>query len=771
MRLLTAVAGLGLAIMLLTAATLGNRPVSPVDAGATEANITRVTAGLLAQSQFSHHPLDAELAGKFLDGYLDALDGDHVLFLGSDLKDFDAFRGTLAEDTRQAGNTHPAEVIFERLLKRLQQRVNFVTNALRAEKFNFNGHDVYAYDRTDAPRPADLAAAKKLWWQQLRADYLQEKLDGKTPAEIVKTLSDRYQQQFKSMKELDRNDVLDIYLNALAHVYDPHSDYLSHEELQSFDIAMNLSLFGIGAELESNDGYCTIRSLVAGGPAARSGLLNPGDRIVAVAQAGKSPVDVESMPLTHLVELIRGPKGSSVRLTIIPADAAESVRKTVTLVREEIKLEDEEASARIMDWPPEGGRTLRLGVIDLPSFYTDMQGWHGDGHRSASADVAKLLRKLKAENVGGVILDLRQNGGGSLEEAIDVAGLFLPRGPVVQTRGPDGDMQIGTSDNAKALYTGPLIVLTSRFSASASEIVAGALQDYGRAVIVGDPTTFGKGTVQNIVQLAPILNHCHLGYAYDPGALKVTIRKFYRPSGASTQLKGVASDIVLPSLSDLSGVSESALKDPLPWDTVPAVDYHPLNLVEPYLARLRADSARRVAREKGFVYLQDDIALLKKNSSTKTVSLNEAERRSEMAQAKALQTDLDQESLALAETAPRTYDLTLKNAAKPGLPPPITFTNFVAATRTGKLTAHKNGSDISLTERSTPQDIILTETEHILADYAGLFCRPDTTVPCNGTTGRKQRPSSPSATEYRGPAHGPSTSIVLRKANDKRLES
>jgi carboxyl-terminal processing protease len=720
LKLFVPLAMLGLAITLM-AAGLANRPITFGDERATEANITRVTAGLLAQSQFSHHPLDKELAGKFLDGYLDSLDGDHTLFLQSDLKDFDQLRTTLARDTRSAGDTHPAYVIFDRFLERLQQRANFVTDALRTDKFNFTGHDIYTYDRSHAPRPADITDAQKLWLQQLRADYLQEKLNGKTPAEIVRMLTDRYQEQVKSMKELNRNDVLNIYLNALAHVYDPHSDYFGKEEMQSFNIAMNLSLFGIGATLESNDGYCTIRDLMPGGPGARSGLLKPGDRIVAVAQAGKNPVDVVDMPLTHAVELIRGPIGTSVSLTIIPAGAADSARKTITLVRDEINLEDQEASARIVDWPMREGKMLRLGVIDLPSFYTDMDGTQGGEHHSASADVAELLHKLEAENIHGVILDLRQNGGGSLEEAVNIAGLFLPPGPVVQTRGPEGDIEVDSCHDAKARYNGPLIVLTSRYSASASEIVAGALQDYSRAIIVGDPTTFGKGTVQTIVPLASILRHFHLGYAYDPGALKVTIRKFYRPSGASTQIKGVASDIVLPSPSGVSGVSESALKDPLPWDAVPAADCQPLNLVQPYLAALREESARRVATEKDFAYLCDDIAQLKTSLATKSVSLNEAERRKEMAQSEALQAAIDKQSLALQATMPRTYEITVETAALPGLLPPLAFTSSVAVTHTSKLKTSKDNLDMAVPNEPPTQDIILTETEHILADYAALL--------------------------------------------------
>ncbi len=421
-------------------------------------------------------------------------------------------------------------------------------HALRAAKFDFTAHDVYTYDREHASRPANLTEAHALWQQQLRADYLEEKLGdkpgdkpGKRAAEIAKTLAHRYAQQLRTMKGLKSDEVLGVYLDALAHVYDPHSDYMGHEETESFAIAMNLSLFGIGATLETSDGYCTIRGLVPGGPAARSGQLKPGDRIVAVAQAGKEPVYIKDMPLTRTVELIRGAKGSIVTLTIAPAGAADgAATRTVSIVRDQVKLADQEAKASIVDMPTATGGTLRLGVIDLPSFYAAMDGAGAAPPRSATADVARLLHKLEREHVQGVMLDLRHNGGGSLAEAISLTGLFIRTGPVVQTRDRAGHVEVGADTDPAVAYDGPLVLLTSRFSASATEILAGALQDYGRAVVVGDTSTFGKGTVQNIMPLAPIMDRFRLAHAYDPGVLKVTISKFYRPSGASTQLRGVA---------------------------------------------------------------------------------------------------------------------------------------------------------------------------------------------------------------------------------------
>ena len=705
------------------AATLG-KPTALAGAGGndpTDANITRLTASLLEHSQFSHHRLDDELAGRFLGRYLDSLDPAHLLFLQSDAQEFNSYRAHLPEMTRREGDLAPEHAIFERFLKRLDQREAYATNLLQSEKFDFTGQDTYSFDREKAPRPADLDAARELWRQNVRAEYLQEKLAGKKPADIVATLTRRYNRLSQTMKKLKPEEVLEVYLNALAHVYDPHSDYMGHDQMDDFSIAMNLSLFGIGATLRAEDGYCKIYDLVPGGPAARSGLLKPGDRIVAVAQADEKPVDIVEMPLPDAVKLIRGPKGTRVRLTLIPAGAAdESARKTITIVRDEVKLEDQQAKARIVELPQKDGTTLPFGVIDLPAFYSGFNGPKHATPSSATADVVKLIRKLKAEHIQGLILDLRHNGGGSLEEAITLTGLFIHQGPVVQTRELDGHTDVDADTDASELYDGPLIVLTSRFSASASEILAGALQDYGRALIVGDKSTFGKGTVQSVVSLGRLMDQNRLTHSTDPGALKVTIQKFYRPSGASTQLKGVAADITLPSLSGSSDVSESELKDPLPWDQVPSSDFVREDHVSAFTNELQARSAARVAHDKDFDYLREDIAHLKQILASKTVSLNEADRRQEMKEAKAREESRNHELAARKEIQPKTYEITVENAGTPGLPPPVSATNAPAS----KL-AESTGDEAEGAEPSVPQsDPVLRETERILTDYAAMLRRP-----------------------------------------------
>ena len=665
-----------------------------LDAPATTAAVARLTTQILGSSQFAQHPLDDALAERFLERYLDALDGNHMVFLQSDVAEFARFRAVLADGMRRTGDTSPARVIFDRYLLRLEQRAAYLAGLLQTERFDFTTNERYLYDREGAARPADRAAAQALWRQQLRVEYLQEKLAGKQESAIVTTLTRRSARLSQTMRKLTHHAVLELYLNALASVYDPHSDYMGKEQMQSFHIAMNLSLVGIGAALQTDDGYCVIRELVPGGPAARGGQLKAGDRIVGVAQGVGDEltgfVDLVDLPLSQAVDLIRGAKGSTVRLTIIPATAAESVRKTLTIVRDEIKLEDQQAKAQIIELPVGDARTQRLGVIELPSFYAGTRS-------SATADVARLLGKLKEQKVAGVVLDLRKNGGGSLEEAINLTGLFIPSGPVVQTRDRDGRIEVGADNDGSVLYQGPLIVLTSRLSASASEIVAGALQDYQRALIVGDSATFGKGTVQTMVPLAEVMQRQGMVPHEDPGALKITISKFYRPSGASTQLKGVAADIVLPSLTDVLDIGEASLTNPLPWDTIQAIPFGAVGRARSGLLELRALSAERIAHDAAFTSLHEDRERLRTARAHKSVSLNEVERRREQDEQTARTTARKAASIARAPT----WDITLKSIDAPGA---------------RALSPSPAETDADSNEATRADGLILLEAERILSD-------------------------------------------------------
>lgn len=705
------------ALFIATAAAYALRTAQSLTPKETEQAITVLTTNILEKSQYAHHPLDDEMVGKFLDRYLDALDGSHMLFLQGDVEDFARFRPQLSRAMHREGDDEPAHAIFQRYLLRLEQRADFITKALKNEQFDFTGQDRFHFDRKDAPRPASLEAARDFWEQQLRYDYLQEKLAGKKPEEIRQTLTRRAQRVPQTMHKLSNDSILGIYLDALAHVYDPHSDYMDREQLESFQSAMNLSLAGIGASLQAEDGYCKIHELVPGGPAARSGVLKVGDTIMSAAQAKDSEfTDLVDLPLPQVVDLIRGPKGTTVRLSILPAGAASgAARKIVTIVRDNVKLEDQQAKARLVELPGANGEAQRIGVIDLPGFYSG-QGSKG-AQASASADVARLLDKLEQDKARGIILDLRRNGGGSLEEAINLTGLFVPSGPAVQMRDLAGRVEIGQIHPGAKTYDGPLVVLISRFSASASEIVAGALQDYGRAVIVGDSSTFGKGTVQTMIPLDRVMEEDGFTPSSNPGALKVTISKFYRPSGKSTQLKGVKSDLVLPSPSDIPEIGEAELQNPLPWDTIDAAAFEPENRVAPYLTSLKALSTKRIAQDPDFAELAKEIDHARLLRADKTISLNEAERDREKTENDARAKALKLASEARAAKAPPSWEVTLKNLDQPGLGEPVKPAPSTQKTPPIAL----NGAVAGESDIPTPSDdLILRECENVLSDYIDL---------------------------------------------------
>jgi carboxyl-terminal processing protease len=716
------------ACVLAFIATANLISAAPQPRDPTEGSVARLTARMLEQSHYAQQKFDDSVSSKFLDRYIDALDGLHLHFIEADLKEFEQYRTRLDDMTLKVADTSPAHAIFARFMQRLEERANYANELLKTEKFDFTGTDRYTPNRRTLPRPKDLAEAKVLWRQHLRLEYLQEKLNKKKHDEITKLLSGRYARLLRTFKELDSDEVCELYLTSLAHVYDPHSDYMGHAQLENFAISMKLALFGIGAELQSEDGYCKIRRLMPGGPAAKSKKVKPDDKIIAVAQGDQEPVDIIDMPLSKAVALIRGPKGTKVTLTIVPSDAASSAtQKKVSLVRDEISLDEQAAKAKIVDMPGADGKTTRIGVIDLPSFYADMDTKRGEGKRT-TPDVARLLRKLTKEKVTGIVLDLRQNGGGSLEEAINLTGLFIKKGPVVQTKDPTGEIVVDADTDPSVQYDGPLIVLTSRFSASASEILAGALQDYGRALVVGDSSTFGKGTVQTLQRLQPLMDQFKLAYKNDPGALKLTIRKFYRASGSSTQLKGVIPDIVLPSVNNIAEIGEASMENALPWDEVPSARFEKVNRVQPYLAELRKRSAQRVASERDFDYLREDIDIYKKLLADRSVSLNEAERIKEKEDDTARADRRKKERHARKETDVKIYDITLNNADLPGLPAPAAKTNDLAAV-TAETPASPN-SAVSLTDDDaghddkTPLiDVTMEETKRILLDFIALMTK------------------------------------------------
>ena len=752
--------------------------------GPNDGRIAYTTAQMLEQYHYLHLKFDADVSGKCLDLYLSTFDPQHVHFLQSDLAEFAPYRETLGEWTKVKRDTTPAYLIFNRFMQRLEERSAYAKELLRNGSFDYNGQEHISLSRKTAPYPKDETEARQLWRERLRYEYLEEKLNRESPKElatfiasrhnpvalglmghdfrqgIVKFVDTRYNRILRNFREWESDKVLETYLTSLARVYDPHSDYEDKETLEAFSIAMSLSLFGIGAVLSSDDdGYCKIVSLQPGMPAAKSKKLKPGDRIVAVAQNVKEPVDAVQMPLNKVVDMIRGPKGTEVRLTIIPADAADSsTRVTVSIIRDEIKLEDQQAKAKLIEFPVEGGQTKRLGIIDLPSFYASFSvvGSRSRAEvKSATLDVDRLLTKLAEQHVDGVILDLRHNGGGSLPEAIDLTGLFIKQGPVVQVASSEGSVQVDEDRDPRVQYDGPLVVLTSRFSASASEIVAGALQDYGRALVVGG-TTHGKGTVQSMSPLAPYL---YMSGDFDAnvspaslGALKYTTNKFYRVTGSSTQLKGVTPDISLPSTYEYMETEEGAEEYALKWDEIKPSDFDKLNRVQPYLAELEKRSAKRVAASKDFAYVREDIEIVKKAMAEKSVSLNERQRLKEADEAALRKKARDTELKARKLPEAKVYDLTLKRgevlmveAKKATNDAPLALNNYPPISKDVKELAAKSpelanaASGTSLTSTSTgdeaneaaklalpenpsPEEKApLEEAERILSDYISLL--------------------------------------------------
>ena len=690
--------------------------------GPDDAGIARLAARIMERSHYSQQPLDEATSAKFFDHYFDALDPAHMLFLQSDVAEFTPWRNKLGDMTVKLGDTSPADIIFNRFMERYEQHLQFITSQVATATFEFKGDDRYTLNRKELPRPKDLDEAKKMWLERLRYEFLQEKLNKEKPPEIVKIITRRYLRQLRMLRDFDSDEVFQIYMNALTHLYDPHSDYMGKPAADNFAISMKLSLFGIGAQLQSQDGYCKIMDLIAGGPAMLSKKLKPNDRIIAVAQGTNEPVDCVDMKLNKVVEMIRGPKDTEVRLTIIPVDAPDpSTRKVVTLIRDKINLEDGEAKSKIIELPAVNGKTQRLGIIDLPSFYGDMQSRRPD-RKSPTTDVAKLLKKFMDEKVGGVILDLRRNGGGSLEESINLTGLFIKEGPVVQVRDSDGKITVDKDTDPSVLYDGPLIVLTSRFSASASEILAGALQDYGRALIVGDISTHGKGTVQSLLDLGPIVRTTN-----NLGSLKITIRKFYRPGGSSTQLKGVTPDIILPSINNHADLGEGSLPSAMPWDTIPSAKFEPVNYIAPHLEELRKRVAARINTDKDYNYVRAEIERYKKIKEEKSVSMNEEQRRAEMKENEARAEARKKELRARAEPDYKTYDITLKIADQPGLPAPTVKTNAVAAVKTPKEPKPKTDDDEATKDDEAKDeavpavDINLEEAKRILIDLISLW--------------------------------------------------
>ena len=576
---------------------------------------SRRIAAFFTHSHYKQIQLDDAFSQKVFALYLESLDYSRNLFLQSDVDGFDTYRRSLFSGLEK-GDLSAVYYIFNQSIQRRYERLSYALSLLD-KPFDFSQPDAYQFDRKDASWPKNTAELDELWRQRVKYDALSLKLAGKNDAEIKSLLTKRYQSAIKRLAQSESEDAFMTFENAFARSIDPHTSYLSPREADRFNSEMNLSLEGIGAVLQADDDFTVVRSLVPGGPADKSKLLKPEDKITGVAQDDGKMQDIIGWRLDEVVDLIKGPKGTKVRLEIQRGEGAARLLQVVELQRDAVRLEDRAAKSSVM---VADGK--KIGVINIRSFYNNLH-----------LDVIKELEKLNQQKVDGILIDLRDNGGGALSEATDLTGLFIKSGPVVQVRDSIGRVATEEDTDGKSYYTGPLTILINRYSASASEIFSAALSDYGRALVVGD-TSFGKGTVQQNRPLKKIYDF----YDKELGNVQYTIAKFYRINGGSTQHKGVVPDIRFPALSDSSEIGESVEPNALPWDKIDAADYQPVGQFTKLLPSLQKRHDDRIAQEPEFRYVLEDIAWYQQEKQKKTISLNEAERIRE-------RDDLDAKSL------------------------------------------------------------------------------------------------------------------------------
>lgn len=636
---------------------------------------------LLKRHHYNKPPLNDERSVKIYEGYLKMLDPAKMYFTAGDIAEFNAWK-TQFDDFLKKGDLQPGFTIYKRHLDRLKERLDFALAMLEkgVDKIDFTVDETLETDREKATWAKDSAALDDLWRKRVKDEVLRLKLANKEPKAIQELLIKRYKNQLSRLEQTRGEDIFQAYINAFAQTYDPHTQYLSPDNAENFDINMSLSLEGIGAVLQSDSEHVKVVRLVPAGPAEKSKQIAPADKIVGVAQGNGEMVDVIGWRLDEVVKLIRGPKGSVVRLEVVPASNApnDQTSKIVSITRESVKLEEQAAKKSVLKLEHDG-HPFKLGVIEVPAFYLDFKAFRaGDPeYKSTTRDVKKLLGELQKENVDGVVIDLRNNGGGSLQEATELTGLFIDQGPTVLVRNSDGRVDVLADENSGVFYKGPMAVLVNRLSASASEIFAGAMQDYHRALIIGGQT-FGKGTVQTIQPL----NH---------GELKLTLAKFYRVSGQSTQHQGVIPDIEYPSVVDTKEIGESALPEAMPWDSIRPAIKPEIDPFRPFLAELKARHDARTAHNPDFLYNRERLALAQKLMKETVVSLNEAKRRAQ-------QTDIENKQLAM------------ENARR-------------KAKGEDPLKELKKEDEDALPEdnKAKPEDdAYLTETGQILLDYLGL---------------------------------------------------
>lgn len=697
-----------LRLSLLPLALLAPLALAPaktvVDPASLKANDLQDQAALwatrfLTKFHYKRVPLDDAMSERILDRYLEGLDGDKLYFVKSDLDQFGAYEDAL-DDAIYEGELDPPFEIFRRYVQRVSDRTQYARTLLAAG-FDFTVPEKYDLDREDAAWATTPAELDELWRKRVKNDWLRLKLSGKKDAEIKTLLEKRYKSFDDRIAELDGEDVFQTFMNAYATAIEPHTGFLAPRASENFSISMRLSLEGIGAVLQRDDDYTVIRTIVKGGPADKQGTLKVGDKIVAVGQPGKSGAqDVIGWRLDDVVDLVRGKKGSTVLLDVIPVDAGADAKPVeVAIVRDTVKLEEQAAKKSVID-VQDGDFVRKIGVISLPTFYHDFEGRRrGDpDYRSSTRDVARLLGELKNENVEGVVVDLRENGGGSLTEATQLSGLFIDQGPVVQVRDAQGRVQVESDTEAGVAWDGPLAVLVNRSSASASEIFAAAMQDYGRALIIGE-NTFGKGTVQNLIDLDSVARNDSPQF----GQLKLTIAQFFRVNGGSTQHRGVVPDVAFPDTWDRKEYGESALDNALPWTSITPAEYVGTGNFRELTPMLAARHEARVAKDREFQYWLEDLAEYRKLRANKELSLVESERKAERDAQENKRKAREAERVAAGDAAKRKNEPTLDDGLD-------------AAEKARQEIAAGGAED----EADAP-DALASESAHVLADAIDLL--------------------------------------------------
>ncbi len=598
---------------------------------------TEIITHIIDSYHYKNRPLDDHLSSSILDQYLESLDPNRSYFLASDIHSFEKYRYTL-DNSLKNGDLKPAFVIFKVYRKRVEERIN-IAMAILERDFNFEKDETYIFDRRDSNWAESKTELDDIWRKRIKNDALSLVLADKKPSEYKDTLKKRYERIRTNTFQLGANDVYQIFINSYTTAIEPHTAYFSPRASENFDISMRLSLEGIGAVLTTDNDYTVIQHIIPGGPADLSKKLHDNDKIIGVGQGKDGEIiDIIGWRLDDVVDLIRGPKGTTLRLEILPKNAGpEGANEIITLVRNKIKLEEQAAKSFIIEIPDSSGK---IGVINVPTFYIDFaaQAKGESDYRSTSRDVRKLIADLLDEGINGLIIDLRGNGGGSLSEALELTGLFIEEGPIVQTKDSTGRIDINNDPDPSIVYAGPLAVLVNRNSASASEIFAGAIQDYQRGIIIGEPT-FGKGTVQNIVDL----NRFVTNSSEEHGRLKTTIAQFFRVSGGSNQHRGVIPDIILPTANISPEYGEKALENALPWDQVKPAKFIKVKSSTDNYRLVKERHKQRIKSNKAFQLLIQEQQLIEETNNRKETSLLLSKRKQEREELQEMRDELDSE--------------------------------------------------------------------------------------------------------------------------------